>query len=114
MRAPSCGPAASRQLSFSNRVGHSIDQADRQEKLGAQLRLASGHFALVPLVVQTGEMKQAVQQEDFDLNLQRMPVGLRLTPSGIQRDGEVAGMMIRNLTPAWGKLSTSVALFLPR
>ena len=45
-----------------------FDEALREVEAGAEQPFAAGHFAVVGFVVMTGEMKQSVKNEDFDLN----------------------------------------------
>jgi hypothetical protein len=53
---------------------------------------ASGHFALVCLVVFAGEVEEAVEDEDFYFVLRGVGKGFSLAGGGVERDGEVAGV----------------------
>ena len=76
---------------------HAFDQSDGQTQFAAQFALAGGHLAVVGLVVQAGEMQQPMQQEDADLIAQRVPEGRGLTGGGIERDRQIAGVVVRIL-----------------
>jgi len=45
-----------------------FDEALREAETGAEEAFAAGHLSCVGLMVMTGEMEQAVEDENFDLN----------------------------------------------
>jgi len=53
---------------------------------------ANGHFAIVCLVIFTGEVQETMQQEDTNLVAQGVAVGCGLAGGGFERDGEIAGV----------------------
>jgi hypothetical protein len=49
-------------------LGGALDEALREAEAGAEQTLTAGHLALVGLVVIAGQMQQAMQDEDFNLD----------------------------------------------
>src|SRR6185437_4566384 len=76
---------------------HSLNQRDWQPQLTPKLTLTSGHLAVVDLMVESGEMQQAMQQKDADLIAQRVSKGRGLSSSRVERDSQITGMAIRIL-----------------
>jgi hypothetical protein len=68
-----------------------FDEALRQAEAGAEPALAAGHLAGVGFVVVTGEMEQAVKDEDFDFGRERMTLLAGLAQRGGDADGQVTG-----------------------
>ena len=52
-----------------------------------------GHLAAVGLMVEAGEVEQAVKYQDTELVSERMAVLRSLAGGGFERDGEVAGVL---------------------
>jgi hypothetical protein len=73
--------------------GDAGDERGGEAEFGAELGFAVGHFAVVDLVVEAGEVKQAVEEEDADLVAEGVAEGLGLAGGGVERDGEIAGMV---------------------
>jgi len=59
----------------------------------AEVGFASGHLSGVSLVVFTGQVKQTVEEEDFNFDLEGMGEVGGLAGGGVERDGEVAGVL---------------------
>ena len=73
-------------------VGDSVDQADGELEFGAEFGFAGGHLAGVGLVVEAGEVEQAVEEQDADLDVEGVAEGGGLAGGSVERDGKVAGM----------------------
>ena len=69
-----------------------LDQGRRKPKLATKFGLTSGHLAIIGLMIEPAEVKQAMQQQDANLVAQIMPIGRGLTRSSLQRDGKIASM----------------------
>ena len=67
-----------------------FDKALRESQLSAELALASSHLAGVRFVVVAGEMKQAVQDEDFDFRRERVALIDGLLARSGNGDSQVA------------------------
>jgi hypothetical protein len=63
----------------------------REVEAGAELAFAAGHLAFVSFVVVAGQVKQAVENEDFDFGHEGMVLLDGLPEGGGNGDGEVAG-----------------------
>jgi len=59
----------------------------------AEIGFASGHLSGVSLVVFTGQVKQTVEEEDFNFDMEGMGEMGGLAGGGVERDGEVAGVL---------------------
>jgi hypothetical protein len=82
---------------FHLRVRGAGDEGGREFEGGAESCFAGSHLAVVGLVVQAGEVKQAVEDEDAELFFERVAILRGLTGGGFERDGEVAGMVLGDL-----------------
>jgi hypothetical protein len=58
----------------------------RQGKPGAKLAFAAGHLALIGLMIVSGQMEQAVENEHLDLRGERMALLDGLTERGGHAD----------------------------
>jgi len=67
-----------------------LDEALRQAELGAEKKFTAGHLASVGFVVMAGEMKEAVEDENFDLRRERVMLLDGLLSSGGDRDSQIA------------------------
>jgi hypothetical protein len=84
---PGFGFAASRHF----RVRGALDEALGKAETGAEEALAASHFAVVGLVVVTGEVEEAVEDEDLDFSGEGMALLGGLTAGGGNADGKIAG-----------------------
>jgi hypothetical protein len=55
--------------------------------------LEDRHFSFVSFVVLAGEMEEAVEEKDFYFIAEGVAVGGGLAGGGVERDGEVAGVL---------------------
>ncbi len=61
-----------------------VDQTGRQAQLCAQIGLPGCHLTLVGLMIQTGEVEQAMEDEDADLGGEGMAEVLGLARGGVE------------------------------
>jgi hypothetical protein len=73
--------------------GDAGDERGGEAEVGTELGFAVGHLAAVGLVVEAGEVKQAVEEEDADLVAEGVAEGVGLADGGVEGDGEVAGVV---------------------
>ena len=73
-----------------------LNQAGRQAQLQTQIPFLPAHVAVVSLVIETGQVQQAVEQQNADLRVHRMALDPGLAPGGIERDGNVTGITGRD------------------
>ena len=67
-----------------------FDEGGRETEFAAEFRFAGGHLAVVVFVVFSGEMQEAVKEEDANFIAQGMAVDFSLKRCGFERDGKVA------------------------
>jgi hypothetical protein len=84
-----------------NRLACPLDQPLRQPQLCAQKPLAARHFAVVGLVIVTGQMQQPMQNQHLDLDSQRMLLLLGLAQRGGHAHGQIAGNLFRANALSW-------------
>ena len=72
--------------------GRSLDESVREFEFGAERGFAGGHLSVVGFVIETGEVEEAVEEEDSYFIAQRVAVGDGLTGGGFEGDGEVSGV----------------------
>jgi hypothetical protein len=78
-----------------------LDQGRRKPKLTAKLGLTFSHLAVIRLMIETTEMKQAMQQQDANLVAQVVSIGSSLTRRSLKRDSEIARMRLADLLGSW-------------
>ena len=83
-----------RRLFADGRSGGAGDEGIGEAELGAKVGFAGGHLALVGLVVETGEMEEAVKQEDAELVGEGVAVFGGLAGGGVEGDGEIARVLM--------------------
>ena len=71
---------------------YSFDEGGGETEFAAEFRFAGGHLAVVGFVVFSGEMQEAVEEEDANFIAQGMTVDFSLNRCGFERDGKVASM----------------------
>ena len=60
--------------------------------MATQVTFASGHLPVVSLVIEAGQVKQTVEEEDSHLVAQWVAEAVSLACGGFERDREVSGM----------------------
>jgi hypothetical protein len=70
-----------------------FDEAEGEIESGAEEALAAGHLAGVGLMVVSGEVEQAVEDEDLDFGGEGVPLSCGLLAGGVDGDGQVAGRL---------------------
>jgi hypothetical protein len=83
-----------------------LDQCRRKSKLTAKLSLTRSHLAIIGLMIETTEMKQAMQQQDANLIAQIVPIGRSLTRSSLQRNSKIACMRLADLL--WSRKAENI------
>ena len=68
-----------------------FDEALGQTEARAQYAFAASHLAVVDFVVVAGEMQQAVEDQNFDFDGQRVTLFASLAQCSRHADGEIAG-----------------------
>src|ERR1700729_545938 len=95
------GPPSLSQSLLGLRRMNPFDQGRRQPKLAAKLGLTSGHLSIIGLMIESAEMKQAMQQQDTNLVAQVVSIGSGLTRGRLQRDSEIACVCLADLVRSW-------------
>jgi hypothetical protein len=67
-----------------------FDEALREFEAGAELEFAAGHFSVVGFVVVSGEVEEAVEDEDFQFAGEGVALIGSLAAGGIDADGDVS------------------------
>jgi hypothetical protein len=78
-----------------------VDKSDGEFEGLAELGFAGGHFAGVDFVVHPGEVEEAVEEEDADFVGEGVAVFGGLAPSGVEGDGQVAGVAVAETFGGW-------------
>ena len=73
----------------------------REAEPGAELAFAAGHLAVIAFVVVTGEMEQAMENQDLDLGGEGMALLDCLLERGGHGDGQVAGERFGGRSRYW-------------
>jgi hypothetical protein len=69
-----------------------FDEPQRQAEAGAEFAFAVGHAAIVGLVIESGEVKQAVENKDLEFAGQCVARFGSLAARCLDADGEIAGV----------------------
>jgi hypothetical protein len=77
-------------MPFGDRRRRALDQAQGQAEAGAKQLLTPSHFAVVDLVVVSGQMKQAVENQHLQFTGERVALLGGLSPGRVHADGQVA------------------------
>ena len=70
------------------------DESRGQAEVGAEIGLPGGHLTTVGLVIKTGEMKQPVEEQDTEFDVEGVLMLGGLPGGSREGDGEVAGMPV--------------------
>jgi hypothetical protein len=90
-----------RRCFFAEWFFDSVDEGVGEAEFAAEGGFAGGHLAVVGLVVKAGEVEETVEEEDSYLVAQGVAVGYGLAGGGLERDGEVAGVVVRDFSGGW-------------
>ena len=82
---------------FCGRLRGAFDESGGKTEVAAECGFLSGHFAVVGLVVLAGEMEETVEEENFYFVAEGVAVGGGLARGSVERDGQVACVLFREL-----------------